>query len=125
MILRTLWKQRTKKSVAGLDTDSFYEGAIAIHVIVDCDCSFFWERCFVYIKVTVDLRNYLEKEIDLRLSDQYTVRKFIDIVWEVEKLNQQRREGDYIRIENKARILAGDQILADHGVTNGDRLVIL
>ncbi|GIN98946.1 ESX secretion system protein YukD [Siminovitchia terrae] len=80
---------------------------------------------FVYIKVTVDLRNYLEKEIDLRLSDQYTVRKFIDIVWEIEKLNQQRREGDYIRIENKARILGGDQILADHGVTNGDRLVIL
>ncbi len=79
----------------------------------------------MYIKVTVDLCNYLEREIDLHLSDQYTVRKFIDIVWEIEKLNQQRREGDYIRIENKARILGGDQILADHGVTNGDRLVIL
>lgn len=46
-------------------------------------------------------------------------------MWEIEKLNQQRREGDYIRIENKARILGGDQILADHDVTNGDRLVIL
>ncbi|BAB04692.1 EsaB/YukD family protein [Halalkalibacterium halodurans] len=80
----------------------------------------------MFIKVTVDLRHYIEgKEIDLRLSDQYTARKFIDIVWEVEKLNQTRREGDFIRIDNKARILGGDQILADHGVTNGDRLVIL
>ncbi|SDB86915.1 EsaB/YukD family protein [Shouchella lonarensis] len=79
----------------------------------------------MYIKVTVDLRHYIEKEIDLRLSDQYTARKFIDIVWEIEKIKQPRREGDFIRIENKANMLGGDQILAAHGVTNGDRLVIL
>lgn len=125
MILRTLWKQQTKKSVAVLDTNSFY-GAQSRFMLLWIVIAFSLGRgVFVYIKVTVDLRNYLEKEIDLRLSDQYTVRKFIDIVWEIEKLNQQRREGDYIRIENKARILGGDQILADHGVTNGDRLVIL
>ncbi len=125
MILRTLWKQQTKKSVAVLDTNSFYGAQSRFMLLWIVIALSFGRGVFVYIKVTVDLRNYLEKEIDLRLSDQYTVRKFIDIVWEIEKLNQQRREGDYIRIENKARILGGDQILADHGVTNGDRLVIL
>ncbi|WZY00376.1 EsaB/YukD family protein [Bacillus sp. FSL W7-1360] len=79
----------------------------------------------LYIKVTVDLRNYTQKEIDLRLSDQYTARKFVDIIWRLEKMTKMRREGDFIRVENKECTVSGDQILADAGVTNGDRLVIL
>lgn len=76
MILRTLWKQQTKKSVAALDTKSFY-GAQSRFMLLWIVIAFSLGRgVFVYIKVTVDLHNYLEKEIDLRLSDQYTVRKF-------------------------------------------------
>ncbi|SDB95811.1 EsaB/YukD family protein [Shouchella lonarensis] len=79
----------------------------------------------MYIQVTVDLNNYTEKQINLRLSDQYTATKFVDIVWEVEGLTATCREGRWIRVKNKSQVIGGDQVLADHGVTNGDHLVIL
>ncbi|WZX99659.1 EsaB/YukD family protein [Bacillus sp. FSL W7-1360] len=80
----------------------------------------------MYIQVTINLHHYKKKTLDLRISDQHTAKKLIDIVWKLERLPQiDRREGGWVRIQNKKRMLSGSEVLADSGVSSGDHLEIL
>ncbi|SDB99730.1 EsaB/YukD family protein [Shouchella lonarensis] len=79
----------------------------------------------MYIQVTIDMRRYNGKQFDLRLSDQYTAKKVVDTVWKIEQLSVPRREGSWLRIQNKARTLSGHDVLAESYVTSGDRLEVL
>ena len=79
----------------------------------------------MYIEVTVDLKNYNEKSFDIRLSDYYSVKQLVDIVWQVKAIPETPREGYWIRIQNKKIVLSGSEQLAASGVTTGDRLEIL
>ncbi|WP_102028123.1 EsaB/YukD family protein [Salirhabdus sp. Marseille-P4669] len=79
----------------------------------------------MYIQITVDLKNYHEPPIELRLSDQYTVKKLVDIVWQTKKISVAPREGYWIRQQNKKHVCKGTEILKDCGITTGDKLEIL
>ncbi|QQK77600.1 ubiquitin [Salicibibacter cibarius] len=79
----------------------------------------------MYIQITVDLHNYEKQGFDLRLSDQYTAKKLVDLTWKIKDMNVPRREGSWIRIANKEKVVSGDETLEGSGVTNGDRLEIL
>ncbi|MGM7723464.1 EsaB/YukD family protein [uncultured Metabacillus sp.] len=79
----------------------------------------------MYIEVTVDLKNYQKDSFDLRLSNYHTVKKMVDIVWQAKKVNEQPKEGSWIRIINKHKIVQGNERLIDVGITTGDRIEIL
>ncbi|QPA30603.1 EsaB/YukD family protein [Thermaerobacillus caldiproteolyticus] len=79
----------------------------------------------MYIQITVDLQHYTGDVFDLRLSDFYSVKKVVDIVWQLKNISVQPREGYWVRVENKAVVCPGYLTLKDSGITNGDRIVIL
>ena len=79
----------------------------------------------MYIEVTVDLKNYTGEKFDIRLSNYYSVKKLVDVVWQVKELTDVPREGYWIRVQNKKIILSGNEQLAAGGITTGDRLEIL
>ncbi len=79
----------------------------------------------MYITVTVDMKRYSGKRFDLRLSDQYTAKKVVDLIWSIEELEVPQRDGSWIRVQNKETHVYGSQVLAERGVTNGDRIEIL
>ena len=37
----------------------------------------------MYIEITIDVKNYINDVFDLRLSDYHSVKKVIDIVWQI------------------------------------------
>lgn len=55
----------------------------------------------MYIEITVDLKNYTGDRFDIRLSNYYTVKQFIDVVWQVKNIQDKPREGYWIRVQNK------------------------
>ena len=79
----------------------------------------------MYIEVTIDLKNYTGESFDIRLSDYYSVKKLVDVVWQVKEITDIPREGYWIRVQNKKIMLSGNEQLAASGVTTGDRLEIL
>lgn len=79
----------------------------------------------MYIEVTVDLKNYTGESFDIRLSDYYSVKQLVDVVWQVKAITDIPREGYWIRVQNKKIMLSGSEQLAASGVTTGDRLEIL
>lgn len=79
----------------------------------------------MYIEVSIDLKHYNEDCFDLRLSNSYTVKELIDIVWQVKSFPYPPKEGFWVRITNKQRVLSGNDLLANSGITTGDRLEIL
>jgi uncharacterized ubiquitin-like protein YukD len=79
----------------------------------------------MYIEVTIDLKHYNDGTFDLRLSNYHSVKKVIDIVWQAKSIPHPPREGYWVRVENKRKILFGNDKLVDGGVTTGDRLEIL
>lgn len=79
----------------------------------------------MYIEVTIDLKNYTGESFDIRLSDYYSVKKLVDVVWQVKAIMDIPREGYWIRVQNKKIMLSGSEQLAASGVTTGDRLEIL
>lgn len=79
----------------------------------------------MYIEVTVDLKHYTGERFDIRLSDYYSVKQFVDVVWQVKAIADIPREGYWVRVQNKKIILSGSEQLAASGVTTGDRLEIL
>ncbi|WP_027409950.1 EsaB/YukD family protein [Anoxybacteroides tepidamans] len=79
----------------------------------------------MYIQVTIDLRHYTEDAFDLRLSNFYSIKKMIDIVWQLKNISTPPREGYWVRIENKKMVRPGYFTLKDSGITDGDRIVIL
>ena len=79
----------------------------------------------MYIEVTIDLKNYTGESFDIRLSDYYSVKKLVDVVWQVKAITDIPREGYWIRVRNKKIMLSGSEQLVASGVTTGDRLEIL
>ncbi|PLT31479.1 EsaB/YukD family protein [Peribacillus deserti] len=79
----------------------------------------------MYIQVTVDLKNYTGDVFDLQLSNFLSIKKVIDIVWQVKKVADQPREGYWIRVQNKDVVVQGYGSLQENGITNGDRIEIL
>jgi uncharacterized ubiquitin-like protein YukD len=79
----------------------------------------------LYIEVTVDLKNYTGESFDVRLSDYYSVKQLVDVVWQVKAMTDIPREGYWVRVQNKKIMLSGSEQLAASGVTTGVRLEIL
>lgn len=79
----------------------------------------------MYIEITIDLGHYEEKSFDLRLSNYHTVKKLIDLVWQSQKLTIDPREGCWIRVVNKQKVVPGHARLIDAGIHSGDRIEIL
>jgi uncharacterized ubiquitin-like protein YukD len=79
----------------------------------------------MYIQVTIDLRHYTEDVFDLRLSNFYSIKKLIDIVWQLKNISVPPREGYWIRVDNKQMVYPGYFTLKDSGITDGDRIIIL
>ncbi|MFP7473166.1 EsaB/YukD family protein [Niallia taxi] len=79
----------------------------------------------MYIEVTVDLQKYNRNNIDLRLSDYYTIKKLIDLSWQVSDIETLPRSGYWVRVKNKQKVFPGNQRLTDAGITTGDIIEIL
>jgi uncharacterized ubiquitin-like protein YukD len=79
----------------------------------------------MYIEVTVDLKNYRDKPFDIRLSNYYTAKNLIQIVWQVRTIQEKPREGYWLKVKDKKMVLSGNERLIDCGITTGDRLEIL
>ncbi|MBM7694486.1 putative ubiquitin-like protein YukD [Peribacillus deserti] len=79
----------------------------------------------IYIQVTIDLKNYTGDVFDLQLSNYLSIKKVIDIVWQVQKVSLKPREGYWVRVQNKDVVVQGYGSLQENGITNGDRIEIL
>jgi len=79
----------------------------------------------MYIDITVDLKHYTGEVFDLRLSDYYSAKKVVDIIWQAKGVVIQPKEGAWIRVANKDFLLHGTHQLVAKGVTKGDRIEIL
>jgi uncharacterized ubiquitin-like protein YukD len=79
----------------------------------------------VYIEITIDLKNYQKESFDIRLSNYHSVKKVVDIVWQAKQLDGQPKEGSWIKVINKQKVVPGNKRLKDAGITTGDRIEIL
>ena len=79
----------------------------------------------MYIEISIDLKHYNGDFFDLRLSDYYTVKELVDIVWQARTIPYPPKEGCWVRVPNKQKVLSGNVQLAESGITTGDRLEIL
>ena len=79
----------------------------------------------MYIELTIDLKNYSGESFDIRLSDYYSVKQLVEVVWQVKEMSEVPREGYWVRVQNKKIMLSGSEQLAACGITTGDRLEIL
>ncbi|WP_213422101.1 EsaB/YukD family protein [Bhargavaea massiliensis] len=79
----------------------------------------------MYIEITVDLTHYDGGVFDLRLSDYHTMKKVTEIARQAKGVTKSQREGHWVRIANKNRVVPGHLSLAKCGIQSGDRLEIL
>jgi len=79
----------------------------------------------MYIEITIDLKNYQHDSFDIRLSNYHSVKKLIDIVWQAKNITEQPRQGAWVRVVNKQKIIQGTERLLDAGIRTGDRIEIL
>lgn len=79
----------------------------------------------MYIGITMDLRKYKNEVFDLRISNFLTIKKVIEICWEIKGIDKKPADGYWVRIVNKERVCAGYETLHDSGITTGDRIEIL
>ncbi|WP_019240846.1 MULTISPECIES: EsaB/YukD family protein [Bacillus] len=79
----------------------------------------------MYIGITVDMKNYTGEVFDLRISNFLTIKKVIDICWQIKRIEECPADGYWIRVINKEKVCSGYASLIDSGITNGDRIEIL
>lgn len=79
----------------------------------------------MYIHVTVDLSNYKQNILELRLSNQHTLKKVVDIAWQVAEVKQNPREGFWVRVERKKAMYSGVHTLEECDIMTGDRITVL
>ncbi|MFC7363870.1 MULTISPECIES: EsaB/YukD family protein [Bhargavaea] len=79
----------------------------------------------MYIEITVDLTNYDGGVFDLRLSDYHTMKKVAEIARQAKGVSKYQREGHWVRIVNKNRVVPGHLTMSKCGIQTGDRLEIL
>lgn len=79
----------------------------------------------MYIGITVDLKNYGGETFDIRISDFLTIKKVVEITWQIKKVQGIPSEGFWVRVSNKEKVCSGYESLVNSGITNGDRIEIL
>jgi uncharacterized ubiquitin-like protein YukD len=79
----------------------------------------------MYIQITVDMKNYGKTPIELRLSDQHSIKKLINIAWQTANIPVKPREGFWIKVVNKERVYNGALTLEECGILTGDKVEIL
>ncbi|WP_110926627.1 EsaB/YukD family protein [Bacillus massiliglaciei] len=79
----------------------------------------------MYIQLTIDLNRYTGEVFDLQVSDLRSIKKVIEIVWQVKGIEAVPREGYWVRVQNKDRVCPGYETLQDSGITAGDRIEVL
>ncbi|TXC89533.1 ubiquitin [Metabacillus litoralis] len=79
----------------------------------------------MYIEITVDLKNYQRESFDIRLSNYHSIKKVINIVWQAKKISENPKDGSWIRVVNKQKVIQGNTRLLDAGIMTGDRIEIL
>ncbi|APH06872.1 EsaB/YukD family protein [Bacillus weihaiensis] len=79
----------------------------------------------MYIEVTIDLKHYHGDTFDLRLSNYHSVKEMVSIVWQAKNLSSSPREGYWIRVTNKQKVVQGNERLIDARIFTGDRIEIL
>ncbi|MGR9049158.1 EsaB/YukD family protein [Halobacillus faecis] len=79
----------------------------------------------MYIQVTIDLKNYNQGTLDLRLSNHSSLHTLIDLAWQVASVELPPPDGSWVRILNKHKVCTGSSTMEEHGITSGDRIEIL
>jgi len=79
----------------------------------------------MYIHVTLDLSHYDRDLLELRLSNQHSIKKVIDIAWQVAQIEQKPREGFWVKVERQKAIFPGVYTLDECNIMTGDRLKVL
>lgn len=79
----------------------------------------------MYIQLTIDLKRYTGEVFDLQLSNYRSIKKVVEIVWQVKEITTDPRDGYWVRVQNKELVCSGYDTLLDSGITTGDRLEIL
>ncbi|MGE7604659.1 EsaB/YukD family protein [Peribacillus sp. NPDC097675] len=79
----------------------------------------------MYIQLTIDLKRYTGEVFDLQVSNYRSVKKVVEIVWQVKGIPDAPRDGYWVRVQNKEFVCSGYDTLVDSGITTGDRLEIL
>ena len=79
----------------------------------------------MYIGITIDLKNYSGEVFDMRLSNFLSIRKVIEICWDVKQIKVNPSEGFWVRVVNKEKVCSGYETLMESGITSGDRIEIL
>ena len=79
----------------------------------------------IYIQLTIDLKRYTGEVFDLQVSNYRSVKKVVEIVWQVKGIADMPRDGYWVRVQNKEFVCSGYDTLVDSGITTGDRLEIL
>lgn len=79
----------------------------------------------IYIQLTIDLKRYTGEVFDLQVSNYRSVKKVVEIVWQVKEIADMPRDGYWVRVQNKEFVCSGYDTLVDSGITTGDRLEIL
>ncbi|WP_285769135.1 EsaB/YukD family protein [Peribacillus sp. SI8-4] len=79
----------------------------------------------MYIQLTIDLTRYTGEVFDLQVSDYRSIKKVVEIVWQLKDIAVKPKEGYWVRVQNKEFVCSGYGTLLDSGITTGDRLEIL
>ncbi|MFF5400472.1 EsaB/YukD family protein [Peribacillus butanolivorans] len=79
----------------------------------------------MYIQLTIDLKRYTGEVFDLQVSNYRSIKKVVEIVWQVKNIDCTPKEGYWVRVQNKEFVCSGYDTLLDSGITTGDRLEIL
>lgn len=79
----------------------------------------------IYIQLTIDLNRYTGEVFDLQVSNYRSIKKVVEIIWQVKDIASAPKEGYWVRVQNKEFVCSGYETLLDSGITTGDRLEIL
>lgn len=78
----------------------------------------------MYMELTVKLKDE-DQSIDLRMSDQKTIHQLVQVTWKLLEVKRQPKDGGWVRIVNKQKVISGVLTLEESGVTSGDLIEIL
>ncbi|MFC0015754.1 MULTISPECIES: EsaB/YukD family protein [Allobacillus] len=79
-----------------------------------------------HINVTVDLTRYGAQEMyDLRIPRNVTVKQLLIDLFDVLNIHEIKDTPAIVKIKTKGFVLAEEDVLIDHPVTDGDLLAVL
>lgn len=87
---------------------------------------FCFKRGGFHIYSTNDRFKQVYREVfDLQVSNYRSIKKVVEIIWQVKDIASAPKEGYWVRVQNKEFVCSGYETLLDSGITTGDRLEIL